>query len=98
MTHVQKENIQYGTALVMLLAGIVLAFVGFLTPPKGEIHDSVLWLFAQCLIYAGSVFGLSLYVHNAIDKRLRNHRSASLLDASLEGQKNENRSASLRDA
>ena len=73
MTHVQKENIQYGTALVMLLAGIVLAFVGFLTPPKGEIHDSVLWLFAQCLIYAGSVFGLSLYVHNAIDKRLRNN-------------------------
>ncbi len=72
----------------MLFAGIVLAFVGFLTPPKGEIHDSVLWLFAQCLIYAGSVFGLSLYVHNAIDKRLKD-RSASLLDASLEGQKNE---------
>ena len=77
MTHVQKENIQYGTALVMLLAGIVLAFVGFLTPPKGEIHDSVLWLFAQCLIYAGSVFGLSLYVHNAIDKRLKDNEESN---------------------
>jgi hypothetical protein len=28
----------------------------------GEISDSVLWYFAQTLIYAGSVFGLKAYV------------------------------------
>ena len=35
---------------------------GFITPPLGEISDSVLWFFAQCLLYAGSVFGLRAYV------------------------------------
>ena len=31
--------------------------------PTGQIHDSVLWFFAQCLIYAGSIFGVAVYVN-----------------------------------
>ena len=65
-----KEIIHYATAIVLLLAGIILAFLGFYMPPEGEIHDSVLWLFAQCLIYAGSVFGLQLYVRQKISEQL----------------------------
>ena len=37
------------------------------TAPVGEIHDSVLWYFAQCLIYAGSAVGIDLI----IDERIR---------------------------
>ena len=33
-------------------------------PPVGEISDSVLWLFAQCLIYAGSIFGVGIYIQS----------------------------------
>ena len=42
------------------------SFIGFFTEPVGEISDSVLWYFAQTLIYAGSVFGLKAYVDKMI--------------------------------
>lgn len=57
-----KENIQYGSALGMLVLGGGLAIAGFIVVPTGEIHESVLWMFAQCILYAGSVFGISVYV------------------------------------
>lgn len=56
-----KVSIQFWSALVMLVGGYALAVAGFITPPKGEISDSVLWIFSQCLIYAGSIFGVSIY-------------------------------------
>jgi hypothetical protein len=67
-----KENIQVYTAIAMLASGVALSVAGFLVEPRGEIHDSVLWYFAQTLIYAGSIFGISIYanarVNNIVDK------------------------------
>jgi 4-amino-4-deoxy-L-arabinose transferase-like glycosyltransferase len=57
-----RNNIQVVSALLMLLGGYVLAVVGFFTPPRGEIHSSVLSLFAECLVYAGSIFGVTIYI------------------------------------
>jgi hypothetical protein len=51
----------------MLASGVGLSLAGFIAPPFGEISDSVLWFFAQCLIYAGSIFGIGLYVNTKID-------------------------------
>lgn len=68
-----KENIQYGSALGMLIVGSALSIAGFITAPAGEIHESVLWFFAQCLIYSGSVFGVSVYMtdrFSRIEKKL----------------------------
>ncbi len=59
-----KESIQIWSAVGMLVAGVSLSVAGFIVPPTGEIHDSVLWFFAQCLLYAGSIFGIGLYVNN----------------------------------
>ena len=56
-----KVSIRFWSALAMLVGGYALAVAGFVTPPKGEISDSVLWIFSQCLIYAGSIFGVSIY-------------------------------------
>lgn len=56
-----KVSIRFWSALAMLVGGYALAVAGFITPPKGEISDSVLWIFSQCLIYAGSIFGVSIY-------------------------------------
>ena len=50
------------TAVVLLLAGIVMAFIALFLPPPGEIHDSVLFIFAQILIYVGSIFGIEAYI------------------------------------
>lgn len=59
--------VQYGTAVGMLASGVALAVAGFATPPVGEISDSVLWYAAQTMIYAGSVFGVSIYVNDRIN-------------------------------
>jgi hypothetical protein len=69
-----KEDIQVWTAVGMLIAGVGLSVAGFLVEPLGIIHDSVLWLFAQCLIYAGSIFGVSIYVTSKVNKAITNFK------------------------
>ena len=66
-----KDIVQYGSAVALLLSGVGLSIAGFVTPPAGEISDSVLWYFAQCLIYAGSVFGISLYAQQKVGEMRR---------------------------
>ena len=61
MTANVKEWIQYGTAVGMLMVGSGIAIADFVVL-DGHIDDSVLWIFAQCLIDAGSIFGVSVYI------------------------------------
>ena len=46
----------------MLSSGVGLSVAGFIAPPFGEISDSVLWFFAQCLIYAGTALGFDVMI------------------------------------
>ena len=62
-----KESFKIISAAFMLVMGVTLCFCAFWTAPVGEIHDSMLWYFAQCLIYAGSAVGIDLI----IDERIR---------------------------
>ena len=55
-----KEWIQYGTAMAMVMSGIVLAFLSFFLN-NYNISDGVLWYISQALIYAGGIFGVSIY-------------------------------------
>lgn len=66
-----KEDIQVWTAVGMLMAGVGLSVAGFLVEPLGIIHDSVLWFFAQCLVYAGSIFGVYIYVNGRVQNALK---------------------------
>lgn len=66
-----KEDIQVWTAVGMLIAGVVMSFIGFFVEPLGSIHDSVLWFFAQCLVYAGSIFGVYIYVNGRVQNALK---------------------------
>jgi hypothetical protein len=65
-----KESFKLISAAFMLVMGVTLCFCAFWTAPVGEIHDSVLWYFAQCLIYAGSAVGIDLI----IDERIRRNK------------------------
>lgn len=56
------ETIQIATAVFMLVGGFALAVAGFVVSPLGQIHESVLGIFAECLIYAGSIFGVTIYI------------------------------------
>lgn len=78
-----KEDIQVWTAVGMLFAGVGLSVAGFVVEPLGQIHDSVLWFFAQCLIYAGSIFGIGIYVNgkfNSLVDRLNNNKEVRVMN------------------
>ena len=72
------KNTQTITAVGMLVAGLAFAVAGFITPPPGEISDSVLWLFSQCLIYAGSIFGVGIYVDRRFSAFTKEFRRSGL--------------------
>ena len=69
-----KEWIQYGSAIVVLTSGIVLAYVSYFTSQMRDVTDNVLWYFAQTLMYAGSVFGVAI----AIDANFENIKNKFL--------------------
>ncbi len=62
----KKESIQVWSAIAMLIMGSALVVAGFIVPPTGVVSDSVLWFFGECLIYAGSIFGIGIYVNGKI--------------------------------
>ena len=63
-----KEMIQYASAMGMLLVGSILATIALWKNGWHEIPESVLWMTAQCLIYAGSVFGVSIVINYKFGK------------------------------
>jgi len=78
MTQGIKENLTYGSAIGMLMFGVMLTTAGFIIDPQGQIHDSVLYVLGQCLLFAGSVMGVSAYtagrmrhIEHEIDHRFR---------------------------
>lgn len=78
MTNGIKENLTYGSAIGMLMFGVILTTAGFVIDPQGQIHDSVLYVLGQCLLFAGSVMGVSAYtagrmrhIEHDIDRRFR---------------------------
>jgi len=63
-----KTKLQFWSACVLMLSGIALSVAGFCVDPVGVISDSVLWYFAQTLIYAGSIFGVSSYINGKFEQ------------------------------
>lgn len=61
-----KEIAAHVSAGLLLLFGMIMVVCGFITPPSGEVHDSILWIFGQTLVFSGAVLGISLHVDNSI--------------------------------
>lgn len=67
----QKLTYQFILALFMIIAGIVLLFMGFYSLPIGEIHGSVLTAFGEICTFSGAIIGID-YRYKAkvyIDKK-----------------------------
>jgi hypothetical protein len=62
------KNYRAWSAIGMLAAGVGLSTAGFCVSPVGEISDSVLWFFAQCLLYAGAALGIDVFVEHKINE------------------------------
>lgn len=54
----KHAHLQLISSLVLICVGSALLIAGFITPPKGEIHSSILIAFGEILTFTGAVFGI----------------------------------------
>lgn len=68
-----KLTLQLLSAMALIVVGVSLLIAGFVTPPPGEIHHSVLVAFGEILTFAGALFGIDYNykykVYRADDER-----------------------------
>ena len=83
----------YITAIVSFCIGWGLVCLGFFTPPKGEIHGSVIAILGEAMVYAASVFGVTLYFQNQMAKF--RHDARHYLDNRLNEQNYEDEDGDL---
>ena len=55
------KRVQLIIATAMCIFGCALLIAGFLCPPVGEIHHSVLIAFGEILTFAGSLIGIDYH-------------------------------------
>ena len=79
-----KDWIQYGTAIAMILSGIVLTFLCYFQ--YGEIKEGVLWYMGQALTYAGAIFGVSIYFKSKLGA-FESRTKQEIVDAIEEARK-----------
>lgn len=90
MTPNQKEVTQYSTAVIMLLSGVILAFLSFFLN-NYDIAEGVLWYISQALVYAGGVFGISAYFRTKLGdfESRAEKRAKDYIDKKLGGKDEE---------
>lgn len=57
--HNWKDVIQYSTAVASLASGIILTYFQYFD--SGDISNGMLGYVAQTLVYAASIFGVTMY-------------------------------------
>ena len=73
--HTDRHFVRFRTGMIekvsaalLLFFGAVVALISLFMPPEGEIDGIVLMLFAQILVYAGSIFGVKIYIKDLIKR------------------------------
>lgn len=64
----RKQKAAYVTAIISFVAGWSLTVAGFCVPPTGEVSGSVLAVLGEAMVYAASVFGVTLYFNHQMAK------------------------------
>ena len=52
------SKIQTGMAIASFVVAFCFGVAGFMVPPEGQIHESVLYLIAQFMLLTASLFGV----------------------------------------
>ena len=68
MANDKKEKAAYWTAIIAFIIGWGLTIAGFIVDPLGEVSRSVLAILGEAMVYAASVFGVTLYFRNQMEK------------------------------
>lgn len=54
-------GVQLSVAVGLVIAGCVLLGCAFISPPRGEVHSSVLVAFGEILTFSGALFGIDYH-------------------------------------
>lgn len=84
-----KDKAAYCLAFSAFCLGWALTIAGFLVPPIGVVHETVLWILGQALLFSGSVIGIAQYysaelkafkknIGNVIEEHIRQHDEQKL--------------------
>lgn len=63
-----RDRVQFGIAIGLMVFGCVVLMVGLLTPPEGQIHQSVLVAFGEIATLAAGVLGIDAIYTNKLQK------------------------------
>lgn len=67
-----SEKSRFWLGVFLVFVGVVLTFIGFFTPPVGEIHGSVLGAVGEFLALGGALVGADAYVELKVKKMFHN--------------------------
>lgn len=86
ITEDTKRSVEFWLAVILIIAGVTLLFLGFYAVPIGEISASVLTAFGEIGTFSGSVMGIDYNYRYKRDK------------LEYEGRKNKERNVEENDA
>lgn len=81
-----KDKIQYVMAVMLIISGIILAFLSFFFNAY-DIATGVLIYIGQCFITAGGIFGVSIYFKNKLGE-FSSNAEAKITELMMKMQQN----------
>ena len=63
-----RDKVQFSIAIGLMVFGCVVLLIGLLTPPEGQIHQSVLIAFGEIATLAAGVLGIDAIYTNKLQK------------------------------
>lgn len=76
-----RDNLVLFSAMWSLFAATGFGVAGFIVSPTGELHDSVLWLIAQFLLFTSGALGLGAVAQSINNNMRKVDQKISRLDA-----------------
>lgn len=64
----KRSKAAYYTAIIAFVGGWGMTIAGFCVPPVGDVSGSVIAVLGEAMVYAASVFGVTLYFKNQLEK------------------------------
>jgi len=91
-----RDNLVLFSAMWSLFAATGFGIAGFIVSPTGEVHDSVLWLIAQFLLFTSGALGLGAVAQSINNNMKKVNQKISRIDANTRNSTNEERDAAKR--
>lgn len=63
-----RDKVQFGIAIGLMIFGCVVLLIGLLTPPSGQIHQSVLVAFGEIATLSAGVLGIDAIYTNKLQR------------------------------